>query len=225
MRILIVENDSTIAENLYTFLEMQGFEPDAAYDGNGALSLLEQVVFDAIILDLGLPGLDGYGVLQALRKQRRLRVPVLVLTARNQLESKLTAFDLGADDYLVKPFVLAELEARLRALIRRSGPLMPESGILRWRGLEYDLDTALVRVNGELLHLTYKTRQLLQALMIHPGAILSRKSLEKTLWPQGAPSPEALRSQMHSLRKILSESGVGEIETLPGLGWKLSDQA
>lgn len=119
MRVLIVENDTTIAENLYTYLELKGFAVDAAYDGNGALALLQDQDFDALVLDLGLPGLDGFGVLQALRQSRQTPIPTLVLTARSQLESKLTAFDLGADDYLIKPFALAEVEARLRALMRR----------------------------------------------------------------------------------------------------------
>lgn len=222
MRILIVENDMTIAENLYTYLEMKGFEPDAAYDGHGAISLLEQGGIDAMILDLGLPGLDGYGVLQVMRKRERLALPVLVLTARNQLESKLTAFDLGADDYLVKPFALAEVEARLRVLLRRGQGLEPSYGVLRWNCLEYDLDTALVKVDGQLLHLSFKTRQILEALMRRPGAVLSRKALEKIVWPEGPPSAEALRSQIHLLRRALSDSGAGAIDTLPGLGWRLA---
>lgn len=222
MRILIVENDMTIAENLYTYLEMKGFEPDAAYDGHGAISLLEQGGIDAMILDLGLPRLDGYGVLQVMRKRERLALPVLVLTARNQLESKLTAFDLGADDYLVKPFALAEVEARLRVLLRRGQSLEPSYGVLRWNCLEYDLDTALVKVDGQLLHLSFKTRQILEALMRRPGAVLSRKALEKIVWPEGPPSAEALRSQIHLLRRALSDSGAGEIDTLPGLGWRLA---
>lgn len=222
MRILIVENDMTIAENLYTYLEMKGFEPDAAYDGHGAISLLEQGGIDAMILDLGLPRLDGYGVLQVMRKRERLALPVLVLTARNQLESKLTAFDLGADDYLVKPFALAEVEARLRVLLRRGQGLEPSYGVLRWNCLEYDLDTALVKVDGQLLHLSFKTRQILEALMRRPGAVLSRKALEKIVWPEGPPSAEALRSQIHLLRRALSDSGAGAIDTLPGLGWRLA---
>ncbi|MGE8546633.1 MAG: response regulator transcription factor [Alcaligenes sp.] len=223
MRVLIVENDTTIAENLYTYLELKGFVVDAAYDGNGALGLLQELDFDAMVLDLGLPGLDGFGVLQALRKSGRAPIPILVLTARSQLESKLTAFDLGADDYLVKPFALAEVEARLRALLRR-GPPQVQHGSLRWGVLEYNLDTALVSVAGQDLHLSFKTRQVLEALLREPGAIVTRRALEKTLWPEGAPSPEALRSQIHLLRRALTEAGAGNIETLPGLGWRLEKE-
>lgn len=223
MRVLIVENDITIAENLYTYLELKGFVVDAAYDGNGALGLLQELDFDAMVLDLGLPGLDGFGVLQALRKSGRAPIPILVLTARSQLESKLTAFDLGADDYLVKPFALAEVEARLRALLRR-GPPQVQNGSLRWGSLEYNLDTALVSVAGQDLHLSFKTRQVLEALLREPGAIITRRALEKTLWPEGAPSPEALRSQIHLLRRALAEAGAGNIETLPGLGWRLEKE-
>ncbi|WBM36716.1 response regulator transcription factor [Alcaligenes faecalis] len=220
MRVLIVENDTTIAENLYTYLELKGFAVDAAYDGNGALALLQDQDFDALVLDLGLPGLDGFGVLQALRQSRQTPIPTLVLTARSQLESKLTAFDLGADDYLIKPFALAEVEARLRALMRR-GPPQVQHGSLHWGGLEYNLDSALVQVHGQALHLSFKARQLLEAFLRDPQAILTRRALEKTLWPQGAPSPEALRSQIHLLRRALSEAGAGTIETLPGMGWRL----
>ncbi|AYR19766.1 response regulator transcription factor [Alcaligenes faecalis] len=224
MRVLIVENDTTIAENLYTYLELKGFVVDAAYDGNGALTLLQEQDFDALVLDLGLPGLDGFGVLQALRQSKQTPIPTLVLTARSQLESKLTAFDLGADDYLIKPFALAEVEARLRALLRR-GPPHVLHGSLHWGSLEYNLDTALVSVDGQELHLSFKARQLLEALLRDPQAILTRRSLEKTLWPQGAPSPEALRSQIHLLRRALSEAGAGTVETLPGMGWRLQQES
>ena len=118
-RILIVEDDPTLAENLYGYLERQGMAPDAAYDGHGALALLRGSAFDAVVLDLGLPGLGGLDVLRAMRRESALWRPVLVLTARERLEDKLLAFELGAEDYLVKPFSLAEVAARLRVLIRR----------------------------------------------------------------------------------------------------------
>ncbi len=107
----------------------------------------------------------------------------------------------------------------------RRGPPQVQHGSLHWGRLEYNLDTALVSVSGQELHLSFKARQLLEALLRDPQAILTRRSLEKTLWPQGAPSPEALRSQIHILRRALSEAGAGTIETLPGMGWRLQQES
>src|SRR5690606_20836546 len=118
-RILIVEDEPALAENLYGYLERQGMVPDVAYDGHGALALLREAAFDGVVLDLGLPGLSGLDVLRAMRREPGLRRPVLVLTARERLEDKLLAFELGAEDYLVKPFSLAEVAARLHVLVRR----------------------------------------------------------------------------------------------------------
>ncbi|KAG1205065.1 hypothetical protein G6F35_011888 [Rhizopus arrhizus] len=119
-RILIVEDDHIIAGNLYTFLEARGFLPDAAYTGHAALERMKEQRFDAVILDIGLPGMDGNAVLHALRNDMRVSVPVLMLTARDSLEDKLAGFSHGADDYLTKPFALLEVEARLLALIQRA---------------------------------------------------------------------------------------------------------
>jgi len=219
-RVLIVENDFTIAENLYTYLELKGFIVDAAYDGRDALALLATENFDAMILDIGLPGLDGYGVLQALRHDRAASLPVLVLTARGQLEDKLAAFSLGADDYLIKPFALAEVEARLRVMLRR-GPPPAVVSRLEFAGIVYDLSSGIVTVNGTPVHLTRKSRVILQMLMRSPESLITREKLERVLWPSGPPSREALRSQMHLLRKALLEAGFDGIATIPGLGWRL----
>src|SRR5690606_39063283 len=118
-QVLIVEDDLTIAGNLYQFLELSGFTPDVAYDGTTALRMLQSQHFDAVVLDIGLPGKDGYQVLHTLRSEWRKAIPVLMLTARDTLEDKLTGFGHGADDYLTKPFALAEVKARLLALIHR----------------------------------------------------------------------------------------------------------
>ncbi|MFQ6721358.1 response regulator, partial [Bordetella pertussis] len=106
-RVLIVEDDLTIAANLYDYLQVRGFVPDAAYDGRSALALLDEHPFDAMVLDVGLPGMDGHAVLHALRVERRAALPVLMLTARDGLDDKLAGFAHGADDYLTKPFALA----------------------------------------------------------------------------------------------------------------------
>ena len=137
-RVLIVEYDLTISGNLFSFLESRGFIPDATYDGRAALNMLKEHHFDVVILDIGLPGMDGYKVLQTLREQYRSAVPVLMLTARDSLDDKLAGFSHGADDYLSKPFALAEVQARLQALLNRSrgGSGRLDQGV--WRsGIRY----------------------------------------------------------------------------------------
>lgn len=221
-RVLLVENDITVAQNLYGYLELKGFAPDAAYDGHGALGLLEAGEFDAVILDIGLPGMDGYGVLQAIRKSRHAGLPVLMLTARGQLEDKLGAFELGADDYLVKPFALAEVEARLRVMLRHASGGHPES-VPEFAGIVFDAAAQSVRVHGKPLRLTRKSLLILELLLRHAGMLVPRRRLEQALWPDEPPSDEALRSQMHLLRKALQEAGYDGIETVHGQGWKLND--
>lgn len=219
-RILIVENDVTIAANLYSFLEMRGFVPDAAYEGHDALSLLRTNRYDALILDIGLPGLDGYGVLRAIRQEDQSTMPVLMLTARDQLDAKLAAFALGADDYLVKPFALAEVEARLRVMLRRS-PGGGNGSVLEFDSVRYDPSSQNVTVNGQPVILARKTLRILGLLLHNAGRVVGHQELEQALWPDDPPSPDALRSQMHLLRKKMLEAGFNGIETVHGLGWKL----
>lgn len=221
-RVLIVEDDATIAGNLYSFLEAQGFVPDAAYDGRAALALLTSQHFDAVILDVGLPGLDGYGVLRTLRTEHMLSVPVLMLTARDELDDKLAGFSHGADDYLTKPFALAEVEARLHALIQRANGAVG-TPVRRWGPLSYDSRTRAVTVAGRPVHLTRKSCMILDALLRDPGRVVPRTELESLLWGSEPPSSDALRSQVHLLRKALADAGFDGIETVHGTGWRLVD--
>jgi DNA-binding response OmpR family regulator len=219
-RVLIVEDDATIAGNLYSFLEARGFVPDAAYDGRAALSLLTTQHFDVVILDVGLPGLDGYGVLRALRTEHMLPVPVLMLTARDELEDKLAGFSHGADDYLTKPFALAEVEARLHALIQRANGVVG-TPVRRCGPLSYDSRRRAVLVEGQPVHLTRKSCMILDALLRDPGRVVPRIELESLLWGSEPPSSDALRSQVHLLRKALADAGFDGIETVHGTGWRL----
>ncbi|OZI66615.1 response regulator transcription factor [Bordetella genomosp. 11] len=219
-RVLIVEDDATIAGNLYSFLEARGFVPDAAYDGHAALSLLKAQHFDVVILDVGLPGMDGYSVLRALRNELTLSVPVLMLTARDELEDKLAGFSHGADDYLTKPFALAEVEARLHALIQRASGAVG-TPIRRCGPLSYDSRRRDVQVNGQPVHLTRKSCMILDALLRDPGRVVPRTELESLLWGSEPPSSDALRSQVHLLRKALADAGFDGIETVHGTGWRL----
>ena len=218
--VLIVEDDITLAGNLYAYLEAQGFMPDVAYDGHGALALFERRPFDAVILDLGLPGIDGAQVLNALRARLASGVPVLVLTARDALEDKLAGFALGADDYLTKPFALAEVQARLTALIQRAEGAV---GVTRRAcgALCLDVRTQVVTVAGEPVRLTRKSVQILAVLLREPGRVMTRQALEDALWGGTQPPSDALRSQMHLLRRALTEAGFDGIETVHGVGWCL----
>lgn len=219
-RVLIIEDDLTIAGNLYAYLEAQGFMPDVAYDGACALALFQQYTFDAVVLDLGLPGLDGLRVLRALRVDSGSSVPVLILTARDALEDKLAGFGHGADDYLTKPFALAEVHARLTALIQRSQRAVTPSA--RVCGpLQMDARNHEASVSGVPVHLTRKSAQILALLMREPGRVMTRSELEHALWGGDPPSSDALRSQVHLLRRALNDAGFDGIETAHGIGWRL----
>jgi DNA-binding response OmpR family regulator len=219
-RILIVEDDLTIAGNLYSYLEVRGFVPDVAYEGTSAIVRLANERFDAVILDIGLPGMDGYGILRHLRLVLLSAVPVLMLTARDDLEDKLTGFSHGADDYLTKPFALPEVEARLRALIQRAtGAVAPT--IQQFSAVALDRRTRRITVHDKPVHLTRKSAHILELLLRDPGRVLSRDELETALWGGDPPSSDALRSQVHLLRRALSEAGFDGIETVHGLGWRL----
>ncbi|VFR89412.1 putative two-component system response regulator [plant metagenome] len=219
-RVLIVEDDTTLAGNLYSYLENKGFMPDAAYEGRGALRILAEQPFDVVVLDIGLPGQDGYRVLQSLRQDLQRSVPVLILTARDQLEDKLAGFSHGADDYLTKPFALAEVEARLRALVNRSQGAVTAAP-REFHGLSFDPRTRVVSVNGLPVYLARKSTQIVEMLMRDPGCAVLRTDLESALWGDETPASDALRSQIHLLRRALADAGFDGIETLHGTGWRL----
>lgn len=218
-RILIVEDEPTIAANLYGYLERQGMVPDAAYDGRGALTLLRQGGFGAMVLDLGLPGLSGMDVLRAQQRDAGLWCPVLVLTARDRMEDRLLAFDLGAEDYLVKPFALAEVHARLRVLLRRARG--EGDGIIAFGALSYDPRGHAVTLRGQALALPRKSVLLLELLMRAAGHLATQAQLRAALWPEGPPSERALNDQVHLLRRRLRAAGGPDIVAAHGMGWQL----
>ena len=220
-RILIVEDDFQIASNLHTFLALKGYDVDAAYSGQAALHRCSVERFDAVLLDIGLPGLDGLTFLQRLRGELRAATPVLVISARSDLADKLAGFAHGADDYLTKPFALAEVEARVRALLNRSGAGHVVDPVLRFGTLALDRERGEVRVAGALVRLTPKAALLLELLLRKPGQLVRRAAIEAALWPDSAPQADALRSQIHALRKALAEQGFDGLETVHGVGLRL----
>ncbi|MGB6103209.1 MAG: response regulator transcription factor [Pusillimonas sp.] len=221
--ILVVEDDASLAGNILTALEMEGFLVDAVYDGNMAFHALAERQFDLLVLDIGLPGKDGYQVLTHLRETLKSSIPVIFLTARGSLEDKKTGFTVGADDYLTKPFALEELVFRIKALMRRADNVSSFLAELSHGALRMSVRNRQVWINGKEVRLPKKGMQILELLLTHPGRLISRESLERALWGHEVPNSDALRSQMHILRRMLADHGFTGIETVSGSGWRLSD--
>ena len=219
-RVLVVEDDATIVANLVEYLEMQKHQVDVAYDGMAAITRLSAQTYDVVVLDLGLPRADGQRVLAHLRQTLGLATPVLVLTARDALASKLETLGAGAADYLTKPFSLAEVAMRVAVLHRRAtGAVVAD--VLRAGSLRMDRRTHEVSVGETPVHLMPRSMQILEVLLRDPGRVVPRHELESLLWPDDEPGPDALRSQIHLLRKALTQVGYPGLETVHGVGYRL----
>ena len=203
MRILVIEDNQDIAANLGDYLEDRGHTVDFAADGVTGLHLAVVHDFDAIVLDLNLPGMDGLEVCRKLRNEARKQTPVLMLTARDTLDNKLAGFDSGADDYLIKPFALQEVEVRLNALARRGKGV--QTRVLDVADLEYNLDTLEVRREGKLLQLNPTALKILQALMEASPAVVTRQELETRVWGEELPDSDSLRVHIHGLRAVVDK--------------------
>ena len=220
-RVLIVEDEPTLAANLHEFLSRRGFEVDLAHDGDAALVRLQSQTVDAVVLDLGLPRRSGMQVLDALRRSLGVAAPVLVLTARDALGDKLDALGLGADDYLVKPVALAEVAARLAALHRRvRGEVVDDERVVG--PLRLDRRRRAVTVDDRPLRLMPMSMRLLERLMREPGRVVPRAELEMALWPDDLPDGDPLRGQVHLLRRALVAAGFHGLETVHGVGWRIA---
>jgi DNA-binding response OmpR family regulator len=225
VRILIIEDDHTIATNLYDYLTARGHSVDAAPDGATGAHLALNHPFDAIVLDLGLPGLDGIKLCEKLRGQAHLDTPVLMLTARDTLQDKLQGFESGADDYLVKPFALKEVEARLHALHNRSRGRVTQKLLVAGE-LTLDPRTLEIRFAGREVKLPPKCIRLLEMMMAQPGRLFSRSDLENAVWGDSQETSDTLRTHMHVLRRALLDAGGRDpIETVHGLGYRLVSHA
>ncbi|MCK9511906.1 MAG: response regulator transcription factor [Pigmentiphaga sp.] len=220
--VLIVEDELAIAENLLLALEAEGWIVDISRDAHSALHRLGRDSYDLVLLDIGLPGMDGYRMLQQMREDMRLATPVLLLTARAALEDKRQGFADGADDYLTKPFALEEVVMRARALVRRSKQLSDTALVLEYGSIRYFVADQRVWVGGIEVKLSRKSLRILELLVRYGGRVVSRQRLEEYLWQGEPPSAEALRSQMHLLRKTLHAAGHDGIETVHGIGWRLA---
>ena len=217
MRLLLVEDDPALGEGIRVALKPEGYTVDWVQDGRSALHALTHERFDLAILDLGLPDMDGLDVLRRLR-ERQQAVPVLVLTARDATSDRIQGLNAGADDYLIKPFEVGELTARLRALLRRSfGRPQP---VLEHGGVRLDPVSQEVSCRGEVVTLQRKEFLLLHQLMSQPGRVLTRDRLEEVLygWSESAAESNALEVHIHHLRRKLYPE---LIRTVRGVGYRI----
>jgi DNA-binding response OmpR family regulator len=223
LRILIVEDNSDIAENIGDYLEAQGHIMDFALDGIGGMHLALTQTYDVIVLDVMLPGMDGLSFCRKLRKEGGKHTPVLMLTARDTLSDKLEGFDAGADDYLVKPFALEELAARLGALVRRNEKA--SKVLLRVADLELDTGSMKVTRAGHPVELNRACLKILMILMqAHPN-IVTRNEIEHTLWGDMLPGSDSLRSHIYALRRAIDKPfEFPLLQTVHGIGYRLVDQ-
>lgn len=221
LRILVIEDNPDLAANLVDFLESHGHAVCAAGDGPTGLRLASGGNHDVIILDLVLPGLDGISLCQRLRGEFGRRTPILMLTARDSIEDKITGLEAGADDYVVKPFVLREVEARLKALVRRAAGDSPSQ---RLQVADLVFDTANYRISrgGTEIELPPIPAKLLEALMRASPRVLSREGLERAVWGDAPPDSDALRAHLHILRNGIDKPfDQTLLYTLRGVGWKV----
>jgi two-component system, OmpR family, response regulator QseB len=220
MRLLLAEDDAMIGASVRRGLSQDGFTVDWVEDGRAAEVALAEGVHDAMLLDLGLPRRAGLEVLRAMRRRGDTR-PVLIITARDAVADRVAGLDAGADDYVVKPFDLTELAARLRALMRRGAGRASPS--LAFGGVELDPATREVRVNGKPVALSGRELALLEALLARPGAILSRSQIEDKLYGwNDAVESNTVEVHIHALRRKL---GADFIRNVRGVGWMVAKPA
>lgn len=205
--VLLVEDDLELAANIQDYLEHRGWRVDFAPNGALGLHLALSEKYSAIILDLRLPVLGGLELCRKLRDQAGSSLPVLMLTAAETLNDRLTGFEVGADDYLVKPFALAELFVRLQAIIRRSQTCESRpSSMIRYADVELDQDLRVVRRAGQILSLTKMGYELLRILMLRAPAVVTREEIEHQLWQGEPPGSDALRTHVAVLRAELDRA-------------------
>ena len=221
MRLLVIEDNRSLVANLFDYFEARGHSLDAAPDGVTGLHLASTQVYDAVILDWMLPRMDGREVLRKLRQTHGREVPVVMLTARDELPDKIAGFRAGADDYLTKPFELPELEVRIEAVLARSGH--GRSRLLQVGDLRLDLATLEASRAGQPLHLYPACRKLLEVLMQASPAAVTRDRLEYALWGDSPPDGDMLRSHIYELRRSVDGPFAEKlIQTLPRVGYRLA---
>ena len=224
-RILIVEDDRGIAEMVRNAVVREGYSADIAPDGNTALSAYRETPPDLVVLDRGLPGMDGMGVLREIR--RNGHVPVLVLTAKDQEDDKVAAFEAGADDYMTKPFGVRELLVRIRSLFRRSPQQQSSTAVVEHTGLSIKVAERAVSIDGKSIETTRTEFDLLLLLASNPGVVFSRERLLQEVWGYSFEGYErSVDSQVTRLRKKIEQDPKEPrfIETVWGVGYRFRVQ-
>ncbi|MQR00460.1 response regulator [Glaciimonas soli] len=219
MRILLVEDDPSLGATVQSWLQLDGYAVDWVLRGDSAATALQTHCYDCVLLDRGLPGFSGDQLLRQLRQAQNL-VPILLITARDTLADRIEGLDLGADDYLIKPFDLEEMSARIRAAMRRHGQL--STNILTHGKIELNLASKRVMSDGAAIELTAREFAVLHALMLRRQQIVTRAQIEETLYGWGDEvESNAIEVHIHHLRKKL---GASFIVTLRGLGYRLKEE-
>ncbi len=223
MRLLIIEDNRDIAANLTDYLSAHGHVVDLAWDGVGGLHLALVNDYDAIVLDLMLPGMDGITLCHKLRGEADSRTPVLMLTALDSLDDKVRGLEAGADDYVIKPFALREVEARLRTIARRAQP-QGQTRKLHVADLCLDVETYRVSRGKRAIDLPPIPLKLLELLMRASPRVVSRKEMEAAIWGDRPPDSDALKAHLHVLRGAIEKSfDTPLLRTVRGVGYQLAD--
>ena len=222
MRILVVEDDTLISKAIENGLKSQDYAVDCIMDGNEALYAPKDISYYCILLDLGLPGIDGVKLLSTWRKEG-INTPIIIITARDGLDDRVQGLDIGADDYVVNPFDLTELIARIRAVTRRSSKsndvVSLSNGVLSLDPLTHEVKVKNEDETTSTELLTSREYALLEALLRHPGAVLSRETLEDKIYSFGEEvESNAIEFIIHNLRKKV---GASNIKNVRGVGWKV----
>ncbi|MDP1633732.1 MAG: response regulator transcription factor [Gallionellaceae bacterium] len=222
MRVLIIEDNKDLASNMFDFLEAKGHVVDAAGDGISGLHLALVNDYDAIVLDLMLPGMDGITLCRKLREEGGKQTPVLMITARDSLDDKIAGLEAGADDYLVKPAELREVELRLRVLFRRVGEQTTQQKRLEVEDIVLDTLTCSVRRGDKLIELPPIPYKILRQLMLRSPNVVTREEIEQAVWGESRPDSDSLRAHMHLLRDFIDKPFQRKLlRTLRGFGYQL----
>lgn len=222
MKFLLVEDDLDIAENIIEFMEGHGFDMDYAMSGELALELLKDNMYDAVILDINLHGINGFEVCSRIRKIMRLKIPVLMLTARILIDDKINGFECGADDYLTKPFDLEELLIRLKALSRRFRQCV--TNVFAVSDLSLDPEKGTVERAGDSIILPHVCFRILLRLMEKYPGIVSKEELEYDIWKDQPPVSNSLKSHFYILRQLVDKPYEKQLlHSIRGRGYKIDD--
>lgn len=224
MHILIVDDTLSVSETIADFLELEGMTVDFAYHGEAAIELVKENHYDAIIMDIMMPKMDGITAVKKLREELFCNTPIIFLTAKDQLEDKMASFKAGGDDYLVKPFALEELCLRLLALASRG--VRQDIGHLQFADINVDIKSGEVQCAGQAIKVSPIQLTILKVLLKKAPNIATRQEIAQAIWGDEAPSSDALRSHVYSLRnKLTAGKNESRLETIHGQGFRLKSES